>query len=243
MNDDVVLRFDALTVRYGEKLVLDEITLEVERGQVFALLGRNGAGKTTAIRCLLGLGRPTSGRVSLFGEDCWKHRAHLMRRVGVVPEEPHAPPELTAAAIGRLAASLSPGLDESAYRAHLDRAGVPAGLRFASLSRGEKAHVGLALALAGRPELLVLDDPTLGLDAIARRTFYTEVIEELAQRGVTVLIATHDLDAVERVASHVAVLAQARIAVAGELERLKREHAPSLDAIFAAVAGGLREAA
>jgi ABC-2 type transport system ATP-binding protein len=232
MSGDIVLELEEVTVRYGRKLALDGMSLALARGQVLALLGRNGAGKTTAIRCALGMERPAAGRARLFGRPVWQERAVLMRRVGYVPEDPHAPPDLAAPAIGRLVAALAPGFGRDDFRERLERAGVPLDVRFASLSRGERAQVGLALALAGRPELLVLDDPSLGLDAVARRALYEEIIVDLAERGTTVLIATHDLDAVERVATHVAVIAGGRIGLGGELEALKRDGAPSLEALF-----------
>jgi ABC-2 type transport system ATP-binding protein len=228
---NVVARLDALSVSYGARLALDGVSMVLERGQVLALLGRNGAGKTTALRCLLGLERPRAGRAQLFGEDAWSGRARLMRRVGYVPEEPFAPLDLGAAAIGRLVAALTPGFDAPDYRACLERGGVPPGVRFGQLSRGQKAQVALALALAPHPELLILDDPSLGLDVVARRALYAEVITELADRGVTVLLATHDLDAVDRVATHAVVLAAGRVALAGELEELKARSG-SLEEIF-----------
>ena len=231
MSDDV-LRFEEVTVRYGRKAALAGASFAVGRGQVLALLGRNGAGKTTALRCALGLEPVAAGRVRVLGADPWRARAALMRRVGYVPEEPHLPPELDAVAIGRLVAALQPGFDEADHRARLERAGVPSATPFSALSRGQKAQVGLALALAGQPELLVLDDPSLGLDAIARRALFEEVIAELADRGTSVLIATHDLDAVERVASHVAVIAAGRVALAGALDELRSAQAPSLEALF-----------
>src|SRR6185503_8814888 len=122
------------------------------------------------------------------GLDPWSERTRALATVAYVPEEPDALPGLTAPRLGRTVAGLMPRWEAAIYSAQLDRAGVPRDVPFARLSRGQKAHVELALALASRPDFLVLDDPTLGLDHVARRAFYGELIHELVERGVTVFI-------------------------------------------------------
>jgi ABC-2 type transport system ATP-binding protein len=144
-----------------------------------------------------------------------------MKRVGVVPEEPDAPPTMTASALVSFSASLYPGCDASATRARLQRTQVPADVPFGRLSKGQKGAVMLALALGHAPDLLVLDDPTLGLDVVARRMLYDELIGELADRGTTVLLTTHDLAGVEALADRVGVLNGARLVVDEPLDALK----------------------
>jgi len=213
---------EGLTVRYGRCLALDNVSLTVAEGTVYALLGRNGAGKSSLVRCLLGEQKPSSGRASLLGKDVWKDRASILAEVGVVPEEPDMPPAMSPRQIARFCSRLYPNWDGKGVEARLKRFGVPRDIPFSRLSKGQKGHVSLALALAGGPRLLVLDDPTLGLDAVARKTVFEELIGELADRGTTVFMTTHDLAGVERIADRVAVLRQGKLVLDEEIETLKR---------------------
>jgi len=234
-----------VAVRYGRKIAVDGVSFAVEPGTVYALLGRNGSGKTSLIKVLLGQRRADGGEVRIAGLDPWRHRAELMRRVGATPETPDAPPAMTVDAIERSVAPLYPRWDRAALAARLERFGVDRRTRFGDLSRGQKSLVMLALALGHSPELLVLDDPTLGLDAVARRFFYEELVVDLADRGTTVLLATHDLDGVERVATHVGILVGGRLALSGSIERVKengRTGSASLEELFVAIAGEERRA-
>jgi len=229
----VVVR--GLSVRYGRRLVLEDVSLSVPRGAVYALLGRNGAGKSSLVRCLLGQQKPESGELRLFGRDAWRFRQELMARIGVVPEEPDAPPELTARELVAFCGRLTPRWNAAAVLDRLARFAVPLTTTFRKLSKGEKSAVMLALALGHDPELLVLDDPTLGLDVVARRAVFTEVIGDLAERGTTVLVTTHDLAGIEGIADKVGILRGHRLAVEGELEALKAEHGASLEELFSAM--------
>jgi ABC-2 type transport system ATP-binding protein len=215
--------------------VLGGVDLRAPRGSVYALLGRNGAGKSSLLRVLLGERPPSGGRVRLLGEDPWVHRAVLMERVGVVPEQPGAPPEMTAAQLAIFCARLHARWDAAAVSKRLARFEVPAHRPFGRLSKGQKGAVMLSLALGHAPELLLLDDPTLGLDVVARDAVFREVIADLADRGTTVFITTHDLRAIEGVADRVAILHEGRLALEGELETLKAEWARPLEEIFTAV--------
>ena len=197
------IALDGLTVRYGHRLALDQVSLEVPEGSVYALLGRNGAGKSSLVRCLLGEQKPAAGRALLLGRDVWRERAAILAEVGVVPEDPNAPPAMTARQLSRFCSRLYPRWDAAGVEARLKRFGVPSGTPFGKLSKGQKGQVSLALALASSPRLLVLDDPTLGLDAVARKAVFEELIGELADRGTTVFITTHDLAGVERIADRV----------------------------------------
>jgi ABC-2 type transport system ATP-binding protein len=211
---------ESLTVRYGDRLALDDVSLAVPEGAVYALLGRNGAGKSL-VRCLLGEQKPAAGRVSLLGRDVWKERTAILKDVGVVPEEPDMPPAMSARQIARFCSRLYPSWDGAGVEARLKRFKVPGDIPFSRLSKGQKGQVALALALAGAPRLLVLDDPTLGLDAVARKAVFEELIGELADRGTTVFITSHDLAGVERIADRVAVLRQGKLVLDEEMETLK----------------------
>jgi ABC-2 type transport system ATP-binding protein len=232
-----VLETKGLGVSYGRSRVLEDITLAVPRGSVFALLGRNGSGKTSLLRCLLGHRPPAAGRVRLLGEDPWTRRAALMERVGVVPEEPNAPPEMTPAQLSAFCARLHAGWDAAAVAERIRRFDVPLDRPFGRLSKGQKGAVMLSLALAHAPELLLLDDPTLGLDVVARDAVFREVIGDLADRGTTIFMTTHDLRAIEGLADHVAILHGGRVALSGGIEEVKADWERPLEEIFTAVAG------
>lgn len=213
-----------LTVRYGRGRppVLDRVSLAVPEGSVYVLVGRNGAGKSSLVRCLLGEQRPSSGRALLLGGDAWRERARLLRGVGVVPEEPDAPPAMTARQLARFCSGLYGSWDGAGFAARLERFGVPDGVPFGQLSKGQKGHVLLSLCLAGSPRLLILDDPTLGLDPVARRAVFDELIVDLSERGTTVFLTSHDLSGVEGIADRIGVLQSGRLVVDEEMETLKQ---------------------
>jgi len=216
-----ILEARSLEVRYGRLRALAQVSLSVPTGSVYALLGRNGAGKSSFVRCLLGLQKSFGGTVSLLGLDAWKGRDQAMARVGVVPEEPDAPPAMKASEVAAFCARLYPTWNQAGVEARLKRFQVPLQTPVGRLSRGQKAQLSLALALASDPELLVLDDPTLGLDAVARRAFYQELLSDLADRGTSVFITTHDLAGVEGIADHIGILREGHLELEGPLEELK----------------------
>jgi len=229
------IEVDRLTVRYGQRRALDGASFTVEPGSVYALLGRNGAGKSSLIKVLLGQRRADGGRARIDGRDPWRGRAGLMASVGATPETPDALPTMRVERIVGSVAPLYPRWDGAAFRGRLERFGIDRRSRFGQLSRGQRALVMLALALGHGPALLVLDDPTLGLDPLARRFFYEELVGELADRGTTILLATHDLDGVERVATHVGVLAEGRLIADGALDEVRGDR--PLEERFVALAG------
>ncbi len=218
---NAVVSLDRLTVRYGRAIACADVSISVPRGSVYALLGRNGAGKSSLVRCLLGQQKPTAGKAFLFGQDSWKTRTKAMARVGVIPEEPDAPPAMTARQITTFCAPLYPAWDAAGVAARLERFGVPRDVPFGRLSKGQKGEVMLALALGHSPELLVLDDPTLGLDVIARKALYEELVGDLADRGTTVFLTTHDLAGIEGIADRVGILKDGHLVLDEEMETLK----------------------
>ena len=218
---EAVVAVEGLTIRYGPSIACDAVSFSAARGAVYALLGRNGAGKSSLVRCLLGSQKPAAGRAALFGEDAWKRRTPLMARTGVVPEEPDAPPAMTARQLSAFCGRLYPAWDDAGVEKRLARFGVPPDLPFGRLSKGQKGEVMLALALGHGPELLILDDPTLGLDVVARKAFYEELVGDLADRGTTVFVTTHDLAGIEGIATHVGILKAGRLVLDEEAEMLK----------------------
>jgi ABC-2 type transport system ATP-binding protein len=231
----VPLACEGLAVRYGRATVLEHVTFAVPRGCVYALLGRNGAGKSSLVRCLTGQQRPAGGGARIFGADVWRERPTVMARVGVVPEEPDAPAELSPSRLLALVARLHERWDGAEAVDRLGRFGVPLHTPFGRLSKGQRGAVMLALALGHAPELLILDDPTLGLDVVARDAVFREVIGELADRGTTILITTHDLAAVEGLADRVGILRGGRLVLDDSLESVKERFALSLERVFAEI--------
>lgn len=216
-----VVAIHDLTVRYGSATAVDRVSLRVEPATVYALLGRNGAGKSSLVRVLLGQQRAQAGTCRLLGHDAWSHRKRLTQRLGVVPEDPDAPETMTFPALARFCSRLYPRWNAATVAARGERFELPTDVPFTRLSKGQKAQVMLTLALGHTPDLLILDDPTLGIDAVARRAVYAELISELADRGTTVLITTHDLTGVEPIADRVGVLHRGRLVFNEPLETLK----------------------
>lgn len=220
--EEPVIRAEAVTVRYGKQLAVEDATLTVPRGSVYALLGRNGAGKSSLVRCLTGLQKPERGAITIFGDDVWRHRAKLMNRVGLVAEDSDAPPAMTVAQIGEFCGRLHARWDAGTVEGRLERFAIKPEARFGNLSKGQKKQVMLAMALATSPDVLILDDPALGLDVVARKSLFDEVIAELADRGITVFITTHELSAIESLADRVAIMRGGRVVLDEDMETLKQ---------------------
>ena len=210
-----------VTVRYGRRTAIQDVTFSVQPGTVYAVLGRNGAGKSSLVRALLGQLRPNRGGVQLLGEDVWQRRSTLMERIGVVAEEPDAPPAMRVRDLGWFSSRLYSRWSQSSFSDRIARFGISPEVRFGELSKGQKKQVMLAMALASAPQLLVLDDPTLGLDVVARKSLFEEVIAHMADTGITVLITTHDLAPVEAVADRVGILRGGALVLDEETETLK----------------------
>ena len=221
-----VIRIDRLTKRYGDQLAVDELSLDVPEGAIFGLLGENGAGKTTTIQTLLGLVKPDSGRVEVLGLDPTKSGIEIRRRIGYVPEVPILYDTMTVAQIGWFASGFHPGAGgstrayENLYRDLIKSFDLPEDRKISALSKGMRAKVSLTLALAGDPSLLILDEPTSGLDVLVRRDFLESMVD-LAGVGRTVLLSSHQIGEVERVASHVALIRKGRLVHSESLDELK----------------------
>jgi ABC-2 type transport system ATP-binding protein len=221
MQPEPVLRIEGLTVRYGKLVAVDGLSLEVPKGAVYGLLGRNGSGKSSTVRCLLGQQKPASGRTSVFNLDSWKQRSRIMVRAAVVPETPDVPPWVTADSVRPFMVRVTPRWRSKQFLGRLEAFDIPRRTPFRKLSKGQQRQFSLALALANSPEVLVLDDPTLGLDAVARRSLYEELVTDLADRGTTVFVTTHDLAGVEGIADRIGILRDGSLLMDENLEALK----------------------
>jgi ABC-2 type transport system ATP-binding protein len=222
--DEVVIELRDVTRRFGAKLALDRVSLAVPCGTVFGLVGANGAGKTTLIRHVLGLLRAQAGSVRVFGRDPVAEPAAVLARVGYLSEENDLPGWMRVAELLRYSRAFYPRWDD-AYAEELRQAfELPPGARVGSLSKGQRAGAGLLVALAHRPELLVLDEPSSGLDPLVRRDILGAIIRTIADEGRTVLFSSHLLDEVERVSDHVALIHHGRVVFSAELNDLKETH-------------------
>jgi ABC-2 type transport system ATP-binding protein len=216
-----VLRADRVTKLYGRQVAVAEASFTVPAGCVCALLGENGAGKTTLVRMLLGLLAPTSGTLDTFGVCPVTHGEALRRRIGYLPEQPTLYEWMTPAELGWFAAGFYPPGFEERFRRRLAMFRTPHDRRMASLSKGMRAKVALALAMAHEPELLVLDEPTSGLDTLVRREFLESMVDWVST-GRTVLLSSHLIDEVERVADYVVILREGQLLLAERLDALKQ---------------------
>jgi ABC-2 type transport system ATP-binding protein len=222
MNQSAI-SVDHLRVGYGKRLVLDDISLKIPEGQTFALLGRNGAGKTTLIRTLLGLLAPVSGGVAVVGLNPTAKPLEVRSRIGYLAEDQAMYGWMTADEIAAFLAPFYPTWDARLAVDLFTRFGVPTGVRIKHLSKGQNVRLGLALALAHRPALVILDDPAMGLDPITRKQFNRDVIEHLQAEGRTVFYSSHLLYEVEAVADAVAILDQGRLVRVGTTDALQNE--------------------
>jgi ABC-2 type transport system ATP-binding protein len=208
MSDaDFVIATTGLTRYFGTKCAVDEVSLRIPRGSVTALLGRNGSGKSTLIRMLMGVLEPTRGAATVLGHDSQHLSPQVLGRIGYIAEGHPLFDWMRVRELGEFQKSFYPGTwDDRTFSAIVDHFHLSPTARAGKLSRGERAGVALALALAPQPELLVLDDPALGLDPVARRTLLEAMILVTRDRGRTILFSSHLLADVERVADRVAIL-------------------------------------
>jgi ABC-2 type transport system ATP-binding protein len=215
-----VFRLDGVVKRYGRQTALANVSLESPPGQVVALLGDNGAGKTTALKILLGLAQADEGQAEVLGLHSRRQGEEIRRRVGYVPERPTLYPWMTVEEIGWFAAGFYASGYFDVYRDLVRGFQLPPDRKLKALSKGMLAKVALSLAMAHQPELLVLDEPTSGLDPLVRREFLESMVE-VAAAGRTVLLSSHQIGEVERVADAVAVLKQGRLVLYERLDDLK----------------------
>jgi len=219
MND--AIRLTDLRVRYGRVRALDGLSLAVTRGEIYGFLGRNGAGKTTTLRVLMGIVGADGGTIELFGEPMKRVSVATKRSIGYVSQEQSYYPWMTAAQLGRFVGAFYPTWDDGEYARLLHVLDVPSDRRSGILSGGTRTKLGLALALAPRPPLLLLDEPTAGLDPVARREFNETVASMAAERGTTVFLSSHLVDEVEGIATRVGIVQAGRTSIEGRVDELR----------------------
>jgi ABC-2 type transport system ATP-binding protein len=240
------IRCEGLTKRFGDVLALDGLDLSVDRGEIFGFLGPNGAGKTTTIRLLLHLIHPTAGHAEILGVPVHDvARAH--RHCGYVPGEVSLWPQLTGTEILHLLGNLGPGVDAEYRDELIQRLDLDPSRRLRTLSKGNRQKVALVAALMHRPDVLLFDEPTAGLDPLMEAEFQ-QIVREAAAGGQTVFLSSHLLDEVQDLCSRVAILRAGRLVEVSTLEQLRHTGVTVFDVVldgavpsFASVPGVVAE--
>jgi ABC-2 type transport system ATP-binding protein len=213
-----------VTRQFGSKTALNDVSLTVPRGGVFGLIGGNGAGKTTLIKHILGMLKAQAGTVQVFGLDPVQNPVGTLGRIGYLSEDRDLPNWMRVGELMRYTQAFFPNWDEAFAEELREAFDLDRHARVKNLSRGQRARAGLLVALAHRPELLVLDEPSSGLDPVVRRDILGAIIRTIADEGRTVLFSSHLLDEVERVADRVAIIHQGRVVLTASMDEIKDTH-------------------
>jgi ABC-2 type transport system ATP-binding protein len=210
--------------RYGKQWALQECSLNIPAGTVTALVGPNGAGKSTLMHIAVGLSKPTSGQITIFGHSPETEIRSVLARIGFVAQDHPLYKRFSVADMLTFGRKLNATWDDDFAKSRLDRLGIPLDRPTGKLSGGQQAQVALVLALAKRPELVILDEPLAPLDPLARREFLQTLMEEVAANGLTVLLSSHNLAELERVCDHLVLLVGGRVQIVGDIERIVTVH-------------------
>ncbi|HYA68178.1 MAG TPA: ABC transporter ATP-binding protein [Acidimicrobiales bacterium] len=226
-----VIRTEGLSKRYDDVVALADLDLEIHQGEVVGYLGPNGAGKTTTIRLLLGLVQPTAGRAEIFGLDCQRQTVEAHRRLAYVPGEANLWPSLTGADTLHLLGRVQ-GRVDTAYRDTLiERFDLDTTKKVRAYSKGNRQKILLIAALMTRPDLLVLDEPTIGLDPLMEQAF-RQSVQEARHAGQTIFLSSHILSEVEALCDRVGILREGRLVEMGTLEQMRHLSALTVEVTF-----------
>lgn len=215
---------DDLGKRYGRKWALSDCTLEIPTGVVAALVGPNGAGKTTLLTLTVGLSKPSTGNVRVLGHDPRREPRRVLPDVGFVAQEHPLYRGLTVAETLKFGRKMNAHWDDARARERIEGLGLSLRQRVGKLSGGQQAQVALTLALAKKPELLLLDEPVASLDPLARRDFLDTLIDAVSDTGMTVLLSSHNIADLERVCDYLVILAAGGVRLAGSMEEILAGH-------------------
>jgi ABC-2 type transport system ATP-binding protein len=217
------LEVKTLTKRYGSARGVEDLSFSIEKGEIFGYLGPNGSGKTTTIRCMMGLLRPTSGQCRILGECVVHGKATQHKRIGYLPGEFRAWPGLTPRKLLRLLARLGHGNEVNQRQEELaERLDLSMDRKMRALSKGNRQKVGIIYAFQHQPDMLILDEPTIGLDPLIRQ-IVLDIIRETAQAGATVLLSSHDLSEVAAVCGRAAILREGRLVELAPISKIVQQ--------------------
>ncbi|HTI73034.1 MAG TPA: ABC transporter ATP-binding protein [Candidatus Limnocylindria bacterium] len=223
-SSDSVIAVNELTCRFGTKVALDALSLYVPRGAVFGLVGENGAGKTTLIKHLLGLLTPAGGQVRVFGLDPIHDSPAVLARLGYLSEHRELPQWMRVDELLRFTSAFYPGWDKQYAEQLREQFHLDPAARVKTLSQGQQAKAGLVVALGHRPELLILDEPSTGLDPVVRKDILEAIIHTIGEEGRSVLFSSHLLDEIERVSDQIGMVRQGKMVLHGPLDGVKQSH-------------------
>jgi ABC-2 type transport system ATP-binding protein len=219
----VMLRIAGLHRSFGRVAAVEHVDLTVREGEIYGFLGVNGAGKTTTLRMLMGIIAPDRGTIELLGETARRTTLKQKRRIGYVSQEQTFYPWMTCRALGKFVGGLYPTWDKAEFDRLLRVLEVPPERKASQLSGGMRAKLALALALASRPALLILDEPTAGLDPVARREFLDIITAQARNHGRTTLFSSHLIDEVERAADRIGIIHRGRMRYEGAIGDLQQQ--------------------
>ena len=222
--EQTVVDVNDLSRSFGARRALDGVSFHATAGQVYGLVGANGAGKTTLIKHLLGLLRAATGSVRVFGLDPVRDPVGVLGRVGYLSEERELPEWMRIDELMAYTQAFHATWDVSYARALLETFGLDRSKKVRELSKGMRAQAGLVAAVAHRPELLILDEPSSGLDAVVRRDILDAIVRTVADDGRTVIFSSHLLDEVERMSDHVTMMHNGRVTLSGPLDEVRRSY-------------------
>jgi len=219
-----IVDVQGLSRQFGATIALDAVDFRATEGRVHGLVGVNGAGKTTLIKHLLGLLRPTRGAVRVFGLDPVRDPVGVLRRVGYLSEYRELPDWMRIDELLRYTQAYYPSWDANYARELRDTFGLDGTRKVADLSQGMRAQTGLVVAVAHRPDLLILDEPSSGLDAVVRQDILDAIVRTVADDGRTVIFSSHLLDEVERMSDHVTMIHEGRVVLDGSVDDIRGTH-------------------
>jgi len=223
-STETIVSIKNLTRTFNDKIALNKVNLEVNKGQVFGIVGENGAGKTTLIKHMLGLYKAQSGSVAMFNKNPVLDPPAVLSNIGYLSEEPDLPAWMSISEILYYSASFYPNWDPQYADKLIDTFELPRSKKIKELSKGQRARIGLVLAQAHRPELLLLDEPSSGLDPIVRKDILGAIISGVMEEGRSVIFSSHLLEEVERVCDYLVMLHKGHILLSGALDDIIADH-------------------
>jgi ABC-2 type transport system ATP-binding protein len=223
-EENTIVDIANLSRTFGSRAALADVSLSVPQGCVFGLVGENGAGKSTLIKHILGLWRAQRGTVRVFGLDPVGDPVSVLGRIGYLSEQPDLPEWMRVHELMRYTQALYPQWDAAYAERMREQFGLSSDARVQTLSKGQRAKLALLAAQAHRPDLLLLDEPSSGLDPIVRSDILSAIIRTVADEGRTVFFSSHILEEIERVSDHVAMLHEGKLVLCGPLDEIKAQH-------------------